>query len=186
MGVGALAAIHQARVAPDGNDFPAVGTDQIVGRYHLQVGTIPAVIQMGHGHLAIDVRTAAQLPSASGAVSWRAGRGPGGLRREQAVPNVRVRLSAVGPGGLSTGPFEARNSAREPQYYDAALDLPRPGLWHVAVAVTGPLGRAQTELSLTVVPPQPAWESIAEWWVWLLAGLAVLLLNHAEWRRTNA
>lgn len=186
MGAGILVAVHQARRAADGNDFPEMRAMQIVGQYHLQIGTIPGTIQVGHGHLAVDVRTAARLPSASGAVSWRAGRGPQGPVSEQAVPNAQVRILATGPDGLRAGPFLARNSATEPEYYDAPLDLPHAGLWHLVISVRGPLGPAHIALPLRVRNHRPAWGTISGWLLWLSAALAVILLNLAERRGADA
>lgn len=181
--LGIVTGVYQIRHAADGNDFPKIRVSRLIGRYHLQVGTIPADIQAGHGHLAIDVRTADLLPGQSNAVRWRLGAGPRGPLRERAVTDARVSFSAIGPDGVRVGPVPAQNSASDPEYYDAPLNLAPPGSWRVAVAIKSKLGDVHLNIPLVVHPDVLAWGVIWDWTLWLLVPFASLLFSVYEERR---
>jgi hypothetical protein len=126
---------------------------QIAGPYEIALGTIPDKPLVGILHLTLTVSDAAT---------------------KAPILDAEVTVAARGPDGDANeiGPLPARNSARDPAFYDVSTSVDRIGAWTFTVSVSSDLGDASTDFVLEVRNSSPIFEIFT--WVTVVVFIAVI------------
>jgi len=139
-------------------------TNAPAGPYTVSVWTQPDPIRAGKLHITVAVM---ESP------------GPGSTAREAGDvvldATVRVQLEPLSQTAQTLLASATRDNAVNKLFYEADLELPAEGQWHVLIEVEGPAGAGQANFDIEALPPSKfgALQRVA-WPVW--GGLALAIL----------